>query len=154
MFETHAEAISVSSELPNEQLLEIGYVSQRLQAAWFYITQHYIKSGGSDVSKGEVMIDDVDKLKRFLSKKFTGSYTYKIALVIPPTMNGTDDWSMAPLIEINEVVSAPLAEKRHYIYTVDNGERLYYSEQPDGTWERGPQELIYKRNSQCEVAVC
>ncbi|WPO31473.1 hypothetical protein REH59_07455 [Pseudomonas sp. BO3-4] len=147
MFETHAEAISVSSELPNEQLLVIDYVSQRLQTAWFYITQHYMKSGSGDVSKGEVMIDDVDKLKRFFSKKFTGSYTYKIALVIPPVMSGTDDWSMAPLIEINEVVSAALAEKRHYIYTVDNEEGLYYSEKPDGTWERGPQVLIYKRNA-------
>lgn len=68
MFETHTGALSVSSELPDEKLLEIDYVSQRLQAAWFYITQHYMRSGSSDVSKGEVLIDDVGKLKRFLSK--------------------------------------------------------------------------------------
>lgn len=154
MFETHTGALSVSSELPDEKLLVIDYVSQRLQAAWFYITQHYMRSGSSDVSKGEVLIDDVGKLKRFLSKKFTGSYTYKIVLVIPPVMNGTDDWSMAPLIEMNEVTSGSLAEKRHYIYTVDNSERVYYSAQPDGDWERGPQKLIYKRSARCEVATC
>lgn len=69
-------------------------------------------------------------------------------------MNGTDDWSMAPLIEMNEVTSGSLAEKRHYIYTVDNSERVYYSAQPDGDWERGPQKLIYKRSARCEVATC
>lgn len=151
MFETHAEAISVSSELPNEKLIEIGYLSQRLQSAWFYITQHYMKSGGSDVSKGEVLIDDVDKFKRFLSTNFAGSYTYKVVLVIPPIMNGTDDWSMAPLIEMNEVASASL-KKWQYIYTVDNEERVFYSAEPDGAWERGPQKLVYRRNAQCEVA--
>lgn len=153
MFETHAEAISVSSELPDEQLIEIDYVSQRLQTAWFYITQHYIESDGGGVSRGQVLIDDVDKLKRFLSKKFTGSYTYKIALVIPPIMNGTDDWSMAPLIEMNELASGSLTEKQHYIYTVENREQVYYSAQPDGAWERGPRELVYKRNAQREAAV-
>ncbi len=154
MFETHTEAISISSELPNEQLLEIDYLSQRLQSAWFYITQHYINPTGGDVSSGQVLIDDVDKLKRFLSKKFTGSYIYKIALVIPPIMNGIDDWSMAPLLEMNEVALASSSEKRKYIYTIDNGGGVYYSAQPDGSWERGPQELVYKRNVQWEVGAC
>lgn len=150
MFETHIKAISFSSSQPEgqeEQLLEVSFVSQRHHSAWFYISQLYHPTRSGNAAKGEILIDDIEKLKSFLSVEFDNSHTYRIALVIPPQMSGADDWTMAPLIEMNEIISGSSTGVSNYIYRVDGDIDLYYSKEPDGAWELGSSKLIYKRQS-------
>lgn len=150
MFETHLKAMSLSPSLPEEeegQLYELSFVSQRHHSAWFYITQHYHQTKSGKAAKGEMLIDDVDKLKIFLRAEFNNSYTYRIALVIPPEMSGAEDWMMAPLIEVNEIISAHEEEGSNYVYKVDEEPGIYYSREPDGIWDLGGCKLIYKRQS-------
>lgn len=147
MFETHKETRITSSSLTDSTMEEWRFVTQSFAGAWFYVTQYFRPEGTGEPAKRMLLVDDPSEFEGLISARSKDMWVEEVFLVTPRSVNGSDRWSIDPLIEVRKV--GPYADSLtpNFIYEVDCPLRRYYSNRVDGQWENLESSVIYKRAS-------
>ncbi|MFF7107246.1 hypothetical protein [Pseudomonas sichuanensis] len=120
MFTTYRAAemhFDLSPENADKQVW--SFVEQEIIWPWFYV--EIVRGIGDDEYCSMLMIPHARDLQRLLKKPSEVLRVESISLVSPPHINGRQEWSLEPLLELSSICYED-TEELGFMYVVAGGE--------------------------------
>lgn len=145
MFLTHPHHENIAPmAIPPSGSQKWAMVTRTSLSEWLYFTYSVGQDEPTISETRMVFIDDVNEFQKFINRRWSNTSLGDVYLVSPTKDSLTGRifaWRCDLLLEIKRFAAGHGSRSR-YSYQTDFGMR--FSEPPDGKWEGGEGELVYK----------
>ncbi|UVL89469.1 hypothetical protein [Pseudomonas sichuanensis] len=128
MFTTHRAAemlLDLGPEYADRQIW--AFIEQEIIWPWFYVG--VVRGRGRDQVTSMLMLPHAQDLQQLLKASPAAFRVESVSLVSPPHINGSEEWCMEPLLELN-TINYEGTDEHGFLYVVAGGET--YIVAPEG----------------------